>query len=773
MGFPYIQPLNKTVVDKLKKRESNPLGASFKYPFVLLSSPAIVTNDVQIENGKMSGSKIKDLFDKKGGKVTYYGCKIKNEMNPEKLYPTGATALGYDFNGKRIEVLGEVNRRVPPPIIESLEVNTDGENNTLKTANLKIKVFTLKQLEMFELFFLRPSMHVLVEFGSTEAPTKFLAEGIESKNDDGTIIRNTKMISNNNYDNFIKEYKKNFSTKTDARITYATIINDTNGTFDYVAGIVTGFSFTITENLTYEVDLTVSTANTMLMWLPPTPSKGDSNTKQQNLELNKFSTWVKKIQADLDIKIPNELLDEKVWENEFFNWIPIANKQEETKASTTSYISMRYIIELINKCTSLVIQTSKIHTDVYFTSDDKPLIPCSSIDGAMISYSTDLLIPGKMPQFTTTEKKDKIILKKKKQGKEEILDTKDNKINGYSFNLDSKGGYKNIKKELIPSTKDIQYGNLLNLFINYNTFIGIWRKSIYRIDVINQLLELINDNMYGLTKLILGNAEEGSNTVLTIKDKTLLQKQQEESVLSDLYRFKIGVSGSIVRGFEFNFELDDLQMGQAAFSSISMIDSATNPNNKEKALENVQGSTTEYVFTNTGYEKFDMSAYANADNFISLDKASEQITLDNAKQNSETKELLKGTGLTGQEEPKKDEATKEDVDLTDSLSQKSIKFKMPKDKNVQTLIFTDKAFIVKELKIAEKKQKTTSALTFLEITLIIDGTAGINCGEIFRVDGVPEVYNKNGFFQVTNVKHSIEKAGWKTIIEAGYRINVK
>ena len=232
---------------------------------------------------------------------------------------------------------------------------------------------------------------------------------------------------------------------------------------------------------------------------------------------------------------------------------------------------MRYIIELINKCTSLVIETSKIHTDVYFTADDKPLIPCTSIDGAMISYSSDILIPGKMPQFTTTEKKDKIILKKKKQGKEEILDTKDNKINGYSFNLDSKSGYKNIRKEIIPSTKDIQYGNVLNLFINYNTFIGIWRKSIYRIDVINQLLELINENMYGLTKLILGNAEEGSNTVLTIKDKTLIQKQQEENVLKDLYRFKIGVSGSIVRGFEFNFELDDLQMGQAAFSSISMI----------------------------------------------------------------------------------------------------------------------------------------------------------------------------------------------------------
>ena len=771
MGFPYIQPLNKKIVEKLKKRESNPLGASFQYPFVVLSSPAIVTNDVDIINGKMSGNKIKDLFNKKGSKKTYYGCKIKNEVKPENLYPLGATALGYDFEGTRIEVVGETNRRVPPPIIESVEINTDGENNTLKTADLKIKVFTLKQLEMFELFFLRPSMHLLVEWGSTEVSTKFLTEGISSKNDDGTIIRNTKLLSNNNYDNFISEYKKSFSTKTDSRVNYTNIINDTNGTYDYVAGVVTGFSFTITDNLTYEVSLQVSSANTMLMWLPPTPSKSDSNTSQQNVELNKFSTWVKKIQADLDVKIPNDLQDESKWKNEFFNWAPIANKQEETKASTNAYLSMRYILELINGCTSLVIQNSKIHTDLYFTSDDKPFIPCNSLDGPIISYSADLIIPGKMPQFTTTEKKDKIILKKQK-GKDQ-LETKDNKINGYSFNLSSKTGYKNYKKELINTTKDIQYGNVLNLFIKYDTFRSIWAKSIYRIDVINQLLELINENMYGLTKLILGNAEEGSDTMLTIKDKTLSLKTQEEDNLKDLYRFKIGVSGSIVRGFEFNFELDDLQMGQAAFSSISMIDKIMNPSEQEKSLENAQGSTTEYVFTNTGYEKFDMSAYANADNFISLDKAAEQITLETAKQTSETKQLLQGTGLTGQTEPAKQEATKEDVDLTDSLSQKSIKFIVTNEKNVQTFIYTDKSFIVKELKIAEVQKKSTSALTFLEITLIIDGTAGINCGEIFRVDGVPEIYNKNGYFQITNVKHSIEKSGWKTILQAGYRINVK
>jgi hypothetical protein len=54
--------------------------------------------------------------------------------------------------------------------------------------------------------------------------------------------------------------------------------------------------------------------------------------------------------------------------------------------------------------------------------------------------------------------------------------------------------------------------------------------------------------------------------------------------------------------------------------------------------------------------------------------------------------------------------------------------------------------------------------------LVIDGLSGISCGELFRIDGIPEIYNKTGAFQVMNVKHSIEASGWDTTIEAGFRI---
>jgi hypothetical protein len=36
---------------------------------------------------------------------------------------------------------------------------------------------------------------------------------------------------------------------------------------------------------------------------------------------------------------------------------------------------------------------------------------------------------------------------------------------------------------------------------------------------------------------------------------------------------------------------------------------------------------------------------------------------------------------------------------------------------------------------------------------------------------VPEIYNQIGVFQITNTKHSVGTDGWKTTLEAAFRIN--
>jgi len=46
--------------------------------------------------------------------------------------------------------------------------------------------------------------------------------------------------------------------------------------------------------------------------------------------------------------------------------------------------------------------------------------------------------------------------------------------------------------------------------------------------------------------------------------------------------------------------------------------------------------------------------------------------------------------------------------------------------------------------------------------------SGLSCGEYFNIDGIPEIYNQNGYFQITNVKHGLNDNDWKTTIEASY-----
>jgi hypothetical protein len=81
------------------------------------------------------------------------------------------------------------------------------------------------------------------------------------------------------------------------------------------------------------------------------------------------------------------------------------------------------------------------------------------------------------------------------------------------------------------------------------------------------------------------------------------------------------------------------------------------------------------------------------------------------------------------------------------------------------MIYQDPALIQYHI---PKKQSGTTVLTFLDVSVTIDGTSGLSCGEYFNIDGIPEIYNRNGYFQITNVKHGLSENEWKTIIEASY-----
>jgi hypothetical protein len=332
MPFPFVKPLEEWAVKKLKEREADRNYISTLSPFAIMSSGAIVLKNKTSEQ-------IKELFaSQKYGtdSTTYKGCVITNTTDVSKLYQTGKTIVGYDLNGKEIVVEGETNRRVSTPIIESIEIDTDGGNNTLKTAQVKVTVFTLKQLEMFELFFLRPSMSVVLEYGwGTGVRNKSKAAEIE-----------TKLFAKKKFDDYKKAYVDLFtldSTKGD----YIKTLKATEGEYDFMVGRVTSFNYSPTEDGTYDVTIEVSSGNELQLW-PALKSGKDSvlALKKYDKKITNIQSFIEKIAADFGRKDFKELF--KNDEKEFFNYGVTNVQQKNTTVSKTPYISIAAIIKLIN-----------------------------------------------------------------------------------------------------------------------------------------------------------------------------------------------------------------------------------------------------------------------------------------------------------------------------------------------------------------------------------------------------------------------------------------
>jgi hypothetical protein len=165
------------------------------------------------------------------------------------------------------------------------------------------------------------------------------------------------------------------------------------------------------------------------------------------------------------------------------------------------------------------------------------------------------------------------------------------------------------------------------------------------------------------------------------------------------------------------------------------------------------------------YKAVDNAIFANADGWYSINQVEyESLLIDDAKITEEQKQNI------NTDPPKNEEATKEAADLTEVIKGKSVSFIMNEnanEKDLKRLIYLHKDFIVNYIKQAEKK---TSVVSPISVSLTISGFSGLNCGEYFEVDGIPELYNKIGVFQITNIKHNVTNEGWATTIEADHRI---
>ena len=81
MGFPYLAPLAPWVIDIMKQREDYPEMATFKSPWVILTSGALVVKGKASSDVEVRRKEILDKIETPGN-LSYKGCIISNK----KLY---------------------------------------------------------------------------------------------------------------------------------------------------------------------------------------------------------------------------------------------------------------------------------------------------------------------------------------------------------------------------------------------------------------------------------------------------------------------------------------------------------------------------------------------------------------------------------------------------------------------------------------------------------------------------------------------------------------
>jgi len=768
MGFPYLAPLKGWVKNVLEEREasyskggdSNPSINHLKMPWATMVSAAKVThvNGMKdITDAEARTNKLKEIISNNSTNSSdYFGCIIRNNIDSAELsYQKSETIVGVDFKGTPIKVIGETNRRVSTPIIESIDIDTDGANNTLKTARVTIKCFTLKQFEMFELFFCKPGMNVLVEWGDN---TLDVYRGNKKPKDaySNSAYVSGQLFDKTNYNTFIEKFSDYYRFNTTSLKVFQKHIEKSLGSYDMVAGKVTDYSFSIEDTGVYTVTLEVSQGNQMSLAIPVNTGNAKSKVATQSTNNTpQWEQWLSQMTADLNLEadaFKANTSKEEV-EKEFFNWGKVNDTKEDEVASAESYVSFRFILkQLMNYALN---DTGDYKKDSTFHFG----IPEYSVDGTMKEYipirshkniiatNKDVLFPNKeMVKFRApikgSKETDSIQIAK---------ETIDGSINGYSINEGKKLISSTGNEINVTSPDGNTCGNALNIFINYKIIVQAWKASYSRKDFLASIINTINGASLGKFRLTINSYEEG--TTATVMDWTSTDTKAPDE--ADIYKFKVNSLESNVRQFSFNFEMSNLVAGRTVFNAQRFLTNAIKKLPKEKAQGDIP-------LPKEIYTEFDNSLMSNADGFFSINMIDLKALEKNYNDAAKTR--------TVPEDEKKEETKNEPKNYTDIIESKSIKFKKAKG-NIKPLIFTDTDLIKQYIAAPETDKKST--LSPIEVTISVDGMSGFSCGEYFRVNGVPEIYNQIGVFQITNVKHNVSSDGWMTTIEAQHRITPK
>ena len=331
------------------------------------------------------------------------------------------------------------------------------------------------------------------------------------------------------------------------------------------------------------------------------------------------------------------------------------------------------------------------------------------------------------------------------------------------------------------------------LFINCETILTAFKTEDNTQNVINEILRQVNEDSDNLFNLTLVGGGEGVGNELRIVDnhklETLEQILQSGGVTNnipkyfkDMFTFNIMSPNSIIKEYNLEFSLPSSEIGtmyaiqamgheNKLFPASDVIDNTIAINSLDKDALSIiylpdMGAYRAEQLSNFDQKEGDLfNVYEYIDNITSTD-----VYTVKAKTTSVNIETPLPFSSDDEYEEFLASSSEDKANNSTFDGESYIKNNKKLIEDGHRIVISINDYYKKE-SIKEEKVSIVDRPNLLPFTISITiyGISSIQPGDTFRVDYLPELYQKNTFCQTMHVKHNINSDGWFTTLEAQFR----
>lgn len=413
----------------------------------------------------------------------------------------------------------------------------------------------------------------------------------------------------------------------------------------------------------------------------------------------------------------------------------------ELASSKDRYIRFAQAIEILNQ----------IDTDGYGLANGSKLTYKIDISGVAISAFPKIFSTKRANLFIPNKQTPNISLKyaiKNTSQQTNFSGTKDNSIGGIQFPKQT--ALSNYVPTGATGSNGISrsggtWGYLEDLYINFDFFKGIIEKpNVPLKEMFYQLLNGMSDAAGGIWDFQIYQTEKRKNVVITVEDTNLLSNGKTAKPAI----FDISGENSPFISTTFNMDMSGKMLNKVVSERLGKKTDTTGT-----TVKNAAGTIAKdlVVTSMTVQPKISAPKSANPTEGI------KQEEIEQKKAENLARFLEKAA-----------------VVPTPKFTKNQVERQTDFDKCIIIAAYDDMA-LFESLKMGSentKIDKSTSqvgVLTNIEFGFTIHGISGIRRGDMFKINGSPYGYVSDGFFQVTNIKHSISNNFWQTEVKGGFR----